>query len=546
MSVSLENFVHTQNPASNPLTDDWNQTTAGENDLVKDKQFACGDVVSGKVTSMQGNAAELLLSDGQKILALLNEDVQIPIGEQVLFLVKGMRENGIELAPLFENTAKKSMVTRALENAGLPDSESNIVMVQKMMEKGMSVQKEALLSMKKSIAQFPDAKVEDVVTLKNMKIPVSAENLSQLSMYKNQQHEIIKPVFEILDKIPEVFDTLMEKGEIDKGIKLYSDFILLLGEAVLEKENSSAHTYMPVNSEMSVKSEMPVNPDAVGTDVLNTPAGENGSEISREMKKILLAMGVDEKKAENIVSNKESTGEIFSIIERQIQKYSNQEIVGFNTEKLAGIFKNSVFREFIQKIGRELSEMSPEDVKDFDNIDKLYENIRKRAGKILELLGENEEFPITERAQNLKNNLDFMNQLNQMYQYVQIPLKFSQSHTTGELYVYGNGKKLSLKDGNVSALLHLSMEHLGIVDIHVEMDQKKQVKTNFYLEDEAVLEFLYDHINLLNERLEKRGYAPVTNVCMRDEDTKTPMETILENKKNAPVFYSRQSFDTRI
>ena len=137
---------------------------------------------------------------------------------------------------------------------------------------------------------------------------------------------------------------------------------------------------------------------------------------------------------------------------------------------------------------------------------------KKKADKILETLAGKEDFALVKSAQTLKANVDFMNQMNQMFQYVQLPLKFSESRANGELYVYGNGKKLSLEDGNVSALLHLDMEHLGTVDIHVEMNPEKQVKTNFYFEDEAMLDFIYEHIDMLNERLEKRGYGPVTNV----------------------------------
>ena len=203
----------------------------------------------------------------------------------------------------------------------------------------------------------------------------------------------------------------------------------------------------------------------------------------------------------------------------------------------------------MKEAGEEASTLAPEDVAHHENIDNLYEHLQKRADKILETLAGREDLSIAKSAQNLKANVDFMNQMNQMnqmFQYVQLPLKFSESHANGELYVYGNGKKLSLEDGNVSALLHLDMEHLGTVDIHVEMNKEKQVKTNFYFEDEAMLDFVYENIDMLNERLEKRGYGPITNVQMKDDATKTPASEIFETKNETPILLKTQAFDARI
>ena len=127
-----------------------------------------------------------------------------------------------------------------------------------------------------------------------------------------------------------------------------------------------------------------------------------------------------------------------------------------------------------------------------------------------------------------------------------IPVVINKLMQRQNIPVYGNGKKLSLEDGNVSALLHLDMEHLGTVDIHVEMSPDKQVKTNFYFEDEAMLDFVYENIDMLNERLEKRGYGPITNVQMKDDTTKTPVSEILEKNNDTPILLKTQAFDARI
>ena len=61
-----------------------------------------------------------------------------------------------------------------------------------------------------------------------------------------------------------------------------------------------------------------------------------------------------------------------------------------------------------------------------------------------------------------------------------------------------------------------------------------------------MLDFVYENIDMLNVRLEKRGYGPITNVQMRDDTTKTPVSEIFEKKNETPILLKTQAFDARI
>ncbi len=499
--------------------------------------FSQGDVLSGKVISTQGNVVELLLPSGQNISALLGQNVQMNAGDQMMFAVKSMNANQIELNPLFMNTANTSTIMKALDGAKMTVNETNVTMVQNMVERGMSIQKDSLLAMKRSVAQFPTAPIEDVVTLHAMKMPVTESNLTQLSAYKNSENQIMQPIMEMLSEVPGAFDSLMASGETGKAVTLYKDLIKLFGE-MQESVNVSKD-----NAQNVVKTDIQgAFLENTGAEVAeNANLGQNG-QITQEMVKHLLnRFGVENGQIESVLKGNLDLKDVMQVISSKIT-----ENTGFTEDKLAEIFKDSVFKLFMKEAGKEVSTLNPREVANHDNIDKLYEHLMERADKILENLSGKEEFALAKSAQNLKANVDFMNQMNQMFQYVQLPLKFAEGHANGELYVYGNGKKLSLEDGNVSALLHLDMEYLGTVDIHVEMNPEKQVKTNFYFEDEAMLDFIYEHIDMLNERLEKRGYGPITNVQMRDDTTKTPVSEIFEKKEETPVLLKHQAFDARI
>ena len=58
-------------------------------------------------------------------------------------------------------------------------------------------------------------------------------------------------------------------------------------------------------------------------------------------------------------------------------------------------------------------------------------------------------------AADIQGNVEFMNQINQAYTYVQIPLQMSGQNASAELFVYTNKKALAEGDRELTAFLHL-------------------------------------------------------------------------------------------
>ena len=80
------------------------------------------------------------------------------------------------------------------------------------------------------------------------------------------------------------------------------------------------------------------------------------------------------------------------------------------------------------------------------------------------------------------------------------------------------------------------------MDVHVALTDQK-VATKFYLKDDSALDLISDHIDMLNERLNKRGYSMSAQFLNKPEDTNV-MDEILEQNKNISVL-SGYSFDAR-
>ena len=207
----------------------------------------------------------------------------------------------------------------------------------------------------------------------------------------------------------------------------------------------------------------------------------------------------------------------------------------FVSEKFQTILK--------ERIGNQWTLQAPEQLEKKE-VSKLYERLNEQTRQLTQALSDavKTDSPLFKSVQNIRENVDFMNQLNQVYTYVQLPLKMSGNSAHGDLYVYTNKKNLAKKDGNVSAFLHLDMEHLGRVDVYVAMEQSR-ISTNFYLEDEDSLALLEKNMDLLTKRLTDKGYKAEAKLMLRDQPGNV-MEEIVATDKNISII-SEQSFDVR-
>lgn len=260
-------------------------------------------------------------------------------------------------------------------------------------------------------------------------------------------------------------------------------------------------------------------------------------------------LGTDETTAKQIADGSLSPKETLTKIHDLLMEHPHLLREDFK-EGIKQLFGSRAFQSLLQTEMTNQWTLKPEDVAQRENIEKLYERIREQTAKM------NEAFQIAGKAdtagaksvQNLQSNVDFMNQMNHLFTYVQLPLKMAGNQAHGDLYVYTNKKDLAKKDGNVSALLHLDMEHLGPLDVYVAMQKNiNKVSTNFTLRDESSLDLIEKHIHILDERLRQRGYDVTAKFQIKEEDA--PQETnimqeILNQNKNISVL-SKTSFDMR-
>ena len=218
---------------------------------------------------------------------------------------------------------------------------------------------------------------------------------------------------------------------------------------------------------------------------------------------------------------------------------------GMASQSIQKLFGSDTYKSLLRNVMEQQWLIQPEALKQEKKISQLYEKLEQQMRQVEDALKEagvtKTRFP--ETAAEVRGNIEFMNQLNQAYTYVQVPLKMSGQNANGELYVYTNKKNLRDPDAELSAFLHLDLEHLGSTDVSVKM-QHRNVKTNFYMADDASYDLVEKYLPVLEQKLKDKGYQ--CTITMTKEEKKVSFgDDFLRKDMPQTGTLHRYSFDVR-
>ena len=208
----------------------------------------------------------------------------------------------------------------------------------------------------------------------------------------------------------------------------------------------------------------------------------------------------------------------------------------FGSKEFAAILKNCAEKQWL---------LEPEQLREASKVSDLYERLdhqMKQMENVMKAAGVTQNSFI-QTAADIRSNVEFMNQINQVYTYVQLPLKLSGQNASGDLYVYTNKKNLNDPEAELTAFLHLDLENLGSTDVSIRM-KDKNVKTNFYIADDASYDMIEKHLPVLEKRLAQKGYR--CSITMSKEEKKVEfVEDFLQRDMPQAGTLHRYSFDVR-
>lgn len=560
-----------------------------------------GQTIRGEIISRNGSEIQIRLSDDTVLQARVDQNMNLELGKNMTFEV---RNNGsaLTLSPLFTNVSADVNVMKAIEMAGLPFNETTVSLTSQMMKAGLSVDRNTLLQIYREVTSFPEAEISDVIDLHRLGLPVTEENVNQMISYRNLNHQLLEGMNTILGELPAALEEMAADGNLKALSELYQELFDLIGQGTESLLSAEGYLGQEADAAQASVTEGEVQPSMteseVGASTQNAfvgstplaaadillddfgrsgditdglPGQENvgvyakeGQEIAGQGNSVLTGRDLLTQELLQMISELPLSSEEASALSGELQRFAQGELGAERFFAIAGrlleaaqttengvrqlhhIFSGNTFKEYMNTQLKALWTLTPEEVADPEKLENLYRRLDRQLKGLSQVLeaGGQSESAVYHSVTNLSQNIDFLNQLNQMYAYIQLPLHLNQGEAHGELYVYTNKKNLSAKEGKISALLHLDMEHLGPVDVYVTLENTR-VNTRFYVRDEEMLDFLEAHMDILTDRLAKRGYDCSFSMTAREDEQKENSGLGLLMSQERDIALSHYAFDVR-
>ena len=446
-----------------------------------------GDTVTGVVNSMKDNQVILSLPNGENLFARLAQGAQVQLGQSMTFQVQENKGNFVALKPLFGDAQQMVLVQKALEAAGLSANESNMAIVQELLARNMSIDAAMLNEMVKNNLKFPNASLDTMANLVKLNIPVTQENIEQYEAYTHYERNMAGQLDSLPSALSDTLTQLTGQDPVQAGTFLKNVTVAL-------------YEGLPQEMQAGLSETMP-------QDAVREGLAQKITETFNDTPQAGQAQALAEQITEGNATVKETLSQLADLIAGTKNTPDDTQAVGQTEKKLTQLLASKELGQLLKGQIEETLYLKPQMADSEESIKGFYKRVRSSLEAVSkETQKAAEGSALSANLNEIKSNIDFMNDLNRNMTYFQMPVRFSEGTGNGELYVFTNKKTLHNNPENVSALLHLDMEHLGSVDVYVKL-AGKNVTTNFCLEDSETLDFVYDHIDRLNARLEALGYT---------------------------------------
>lgn len=522
------------------------------------RDLAAGDVFRGEIININNQNVEILLDGNEHINATMQQALGLNIGEKLLFQVKDNSDTQLVIRPIANNEVSSELVNKSLLTAGLTINDKNIAIVKELIANGQPIDKQSIINMIKLSSVYANESIDKLIDMTKNGIEINRENLDMYDAYTASSHYISENIMEIRDGILEVFEKLLE-SDVN-----FSDFTENNVNIEDTAENTTANDITSGNF-----NENSINPENLMGNTISSDSFTKINTILEDLsnifdadndnKQISESINVDKNNIYNKESiqeaSKESTKDFLKMVESSDTFKELSEVlknIGKNMPKEAfnNIIKSPVFKEKITKLLMDRLYLNPaklsEDKKIVKNeVDKIYDKLNKLSEMIKNMPENVKSENLSLAGEKLSKNMNFMNELNNIEAYVQVPVKFSEGNKNGDLYVYNRRRNKKINDDTLTAFLHLQLDYLGATDINISL-KKNSVTAKFTLDDETSRNLVEDNLGELAERLEKIGYNVTISTELSEKKSQdfNAILPITSNNENA-VSIKRYIFDIR-
>lgn len=498
------------------------------------------------------------------------------------------------------------MIDKALTEAALPKTERNLSIVRELLRQELSINKNNILDILKLSATFRNASIETLVLMKKLELPITQQTTNQMQAFQNNNHSILMQSQNMIDSFLSLLseESIISEGFHYELLSLFidntvessiPDYSLLSTHFSEEEIQQLTHTLTTMDIPEQVLNRLmdPTITVSESRDLLNQTAKDsnlkfiNAPELQQFLTNTtesvsnlpLLTDVLSKSEQENftqllstvlpkdtLASLQESngsnldgsitnlfqkiidTGTIASLQSEELQLTSALQPSDMPSA-LSALIKSPIYHkliksELLSKLTLEISDFTKK-----DGIPQFYKKLTRDLESMLTFFEKNESNTISEnfhqaraQVQNLRDQVDFMKSVNQFLGYIQLPVKLTKDRANGELFFYTKRRQKRENEENLHILLHLTMTHLGEMDIHLRL-KNKTVNATLSMEQVESLALINSHINQLTDALLEMGYDLSYDFEIMKKN-QTPIDRLLL-KDEEDILYRCYTFDTR-
>ena len=529
-----------------------------------------GQTLKGVVSDVHSDQITLVMEDGTAFTGRLPDAGQYSIGQKAAFKIVSLDQNTIYMKAVSTSYLldMEDTIDQALEEAGLPKSARNSDVVRSLLMNQQSISRENLLSSIRLCATYPDADVNSVITLRRLGLPLTPENLAQFEQYENNDHSLLDHFAQITDSIGDLMNAIGTQVPRLSGQTAGQLLNLALSSsltpeeqalkeaqaaasaaqteaAAQEGENPESAEKAPANAAdaaLSEETEVSSSPFSRmkqifssltdGASAAKAALSETG--LAKDYKvpfiheQVGFSLSPEEREAfHSLLSARPLPEELTTSLQegtlttRDFLTAVRQALPRMSSEQADGLLSSPAFQRLVKDQFLSNWTLSPEKLKQKGAVEELYQQISSQVDKLShfsqDVFGKNLFENLQQQTTQTSQNLNFMKLLNDTYQYVQLPVKLQQQNAHGDLYIMTRKESLRRHPNNLKALLHLDMDHLGSLDIHI-IRENTSITTKFFVDEKDTLQLLEKNINLLQDALNEQGFSFSSEFSMKEKD----------------------------
>lgn len=530
ISQMMTNLYKPAKQEKAPVTQPKNLTPAKAAQLLNQTNVTQGQFLKGQVLDLRANQIQVLLENGFTVSARTEGTLNLSIGENARFFVAQTTEEQILLKLAKEDTpGENPMIDKALSAANIQKTERSVSIVTELLNHQQPANEASIRHYLSLSAKYPELPVKDLILMELHQIPVTKENVEQFVKYHDRNAKLLTQAQDMLQDLTKSIEQ-MRSGPAKQEILQQ-----------LKQMVGSDTATTPATNVISGQEPAPMQ-SAASAPTQETASGQLSSATLGDTD---IAASTDTPSVPSDTNSESGAPVAPPHPDTQAAPDTTATATAETVAKMLDVREEAepLIRDFLDSFL-----LKPEDVADpekvqhyYDELNEKLEQLEQLTQKVAEQTGENNA---AATPKQMKQNLSFMEAVNNVFPYIQLPLKFRETPAHGELYVYEKKKALKPSD-TLSALLHLELDALGTTDIFVTLSGN-HVTTRFSMTDKESGNLIKAEMPKLTEALAAKGYTLQSEVAVREpeeENTPTLLEQFLE--EHAPGGLNRYTFDIR-